>query len=204
MRCACGQKWHAGLSCPMPCRRHLEAAFPPASPLSRALRSSRPRLSSSPRRRPSIRRARKPTSSPKAAIDPCVGIRAVPVGEAMMAIVLADAGAAPSGAGRLVSSAPAARSVRMKTALIVIDMQLAWFSAAASRADFTRLVARVNQLSALVRQANGNVIYIQHEGPEGDPFHPDQPGWHLLPELAVEPKDIFVGKNPATHSGHGA
>ena len=82
----------------------------------------------------------------------------------------------------------------MKTALVVIDMQQAWFSAAASRSDFTGLVDRVNWLSALVRQANGDVIFVQHEGPEGNSFHPDQPGWHILPDLVVEPKDIFVRK----------
>ena len=36
------------------------------------------------------RRARRPRSSTKGRHDPCVGIRAVPVGEAMMACVLAD------------------------------------------------------------------------------------------------------------------
>jgi nicotinamidase-related amidase len=73
-------------------------------------------------------------------------------------------------------------------------MQQAWFSAAVSRSDFSGLVDRVNRLSAQVRQANGNVIFVQHEGPKGDPFHPDQPGWRLLPDLVTEPKDIFVRK----------
>ena len=41
-------------------------------------------------RRTIDRFGKRPTSSTKGRHDPCVGIRAVPVGEAMMACVLAD------------------------------------------------------------------------------------------------------------------
>ena len=43
-----------------------------------------------PRRTITRQAARRPRSRPKGRHDPCVGIRAVPVGEAMMACVLAD------------------------------------------------------------------------------------------------------------------
>ncbi len=44
----------------------------------------------SPRLTVDVNNARRPTSRPRAATTPAVGIRAVPVGEAMMACVLAD------------------------------------------------------------------------------------------------------------------
>ena len=65
------------------------AAFRPVSRSWRASPSSRPRRSSY-RASTVDRHGARPRSSTKGRHDPCVGIRAVPVGEAMVACVIAD------------------------------------------------------------------------------------------------------------------
>ena len=65
------------------------AASRPASRSSSVSRSSRPRRSST-RAAPINRAGEEVEVSTKGRHDPCVGIRAVPIGEAMLAIVLAD------------------------------------------------------------------------------------------------------------------
>jgi len=82
----------------------------------------------------------------------------------------------------------------MTTALLVIDMQQGSFTAASPRHDADGLVRRLNALAERVRAAGGPVIFIQHDGPEGDPHHPEAPGWHLLPDLVVAPADRVVRK----------
>jgi len=82
----------------------------------------------------------------------------------------------------------------MRHALIVIDMQQGSFTDASPRHDAAGLVQRLNRLAARVRAAGGAVIFVQHDGPEGDPHHPDAPGWHLLPDLEVGDEDVVVHK----------
>lgn len=82
----------------------------------------------------------------------------------------------------------------MRDALIVIDMQQGSFTDASPRHDAAGLVRRLNHLAASVRAAGGTVVFVQHDGPEGDPHHPDAPGWHLLPDLEVRDGDAVVRK----------
>ena len=82
----------------------------------------------------------------------------------------------------------------MRTALIVIDMQQGSFGAQSPRHDAEGLVERLNRLAARVRASGGVVIYVQHDGPPGDPHHPNQPGWRLLPGLEPREDDLFVRK----------
>lgn len=82
----------------------------------------------------------------------------------------------------------------MRQALIVIDMQQGSFTAASPRHDSAGLVQRLNRLAARVRAADGTVVFVQHDGPVGDPHHPDAPGWHLLPGLEVREGDVVVHK----------
>jgi nicotinamidase-related amidase len=82
----------------------------------------------------------------------------------------------------------------MKHALIVIDMQQGSFGAATPRHDAAGLVDRLNRLAVEVRGREGVVVFIQHDGPPGDPHHPDLPGWKLLPELDVRPADRIIRK----------
>ena len=70
-------------------------------------------------------------------------------------------------------------------ALIIIDMQRGSFTPATPKHDADGLVARLNRLAETVRTVCGTVIFIQHDGPPGDPHHPDLPGWHLLAGLQV-------------------
>lgn len=82
----------------------------------------------------------------------------------------------------------------MKTALLIIDMQKGSFTPDAARFDVDGLVARLNALARRVRASGGLVIFIQHNGPEGDPHHPNEDGWHLLASLETEASDAIVTK----------
>ena len=82
----------------------------------------------------------------------------------------------------------------MTTALVIIDLQEGSFTPRTARYDTPGLVSRLNRLAGAVRSAGGPVIFVQHDGPPGDPHHPDQPGWQLLPELDVREGDLFVRK----------
>jgi nicotinamidase-related amidase len=82
----------------------------------------------------------------------------------------------------------------VKTALVIIDMQEGSFTPRTRRHDTEGLVERLNGLASAVRSAGGAVIFVQHDGPVGDPHHPDEPGWHLLPELDKRAGDLVVRK----------
>jgi nicotinamidase-related amidase len=82
----------------------------------------------------------------------------------------------------------------MTHALIIIDMQRGSFTAASPKHDADGLVGRLNRLADSVRGAGGAVIFVQHDGPPGDPHHPDLPGWQLLAGLQVRDGDLFVRK----------
>ena len=64
----------------------------------------------------------------------------------------------------------------MSSALIVIDMQLGSFTPRSTRHDTAGVVSRINALARKARAAQGPVIFVQHDGPPGDPHHPDAPG----------------------------
>lgn len=82
----------------------------------------------------------------------------------------------------------------MRTALIVIDMQLGSFTPYSARHDTLGTVRRINDLAGKVRSKGMPVIFVQHDGPDGDPHHPDAAGWKMLPELDVLPEDRSVRK----------
>ena len=58
-------------------------------------------------------------------------------------------------------------------------MQQGSFEPVQQRHDSEGLVGRLNALGAAVRDAGGVVIFVQHDGPVGDPHHPDAPGSRL-------------------------
>ena len=82
----------------------------------------------------------------------------------------------------------------MTDALIIIDMQRGSFGPATPRHDAAGLVGRLNRLAGAVRSTGGAVVFVQHDGPAGDPHHPDLPGWRLLPDLDARPDDTFIRK----------
>lgn len=81
-----------------------------------------------------------------------------------------------------------------RSALVVIDLQQGSFGPATPRHDGAGLVARLNRLADRVRSSGGLVVFVQHDGPKGDPHHPDLPGWRLLPDLETRGSDNFVRK----------
>jgi nicotinamidase-related amidase len=78
--------------------------------------------------------------------------------------------------------------------LLVIDMQRGLFEGSQPRHDREGVVHRINTLAGAVRQAKGTVVFIQHQGPVGDDFAPDTPGWELLPDLQRSELDLVVAK----------
>lgn len=82
----------------------------------------------------------------------------------------------------------------MKQALLIIDMQQGSFTTETPRHDAVALVIRLNRLAEVVRRRGGDVVYIQHDGPEGDPHHPSLPGWRLLRELDAQVTDTVIRK----------
>ena len=78
-------------------------------------------------------------------------------------------------------------------ALIVVDMQAGLLSGPAKH-DLAGVIARINQLAAMVRSRSGKVVWIQHCGRPGDDFAPDKPGWRFLPEMDRQQADIVVRK----------
>lgn len=82
----------------------------------------------------------------------------------------------------------------MTTALLIIDMQVASFMPMSSRHDPAGLIQRLNRLAAQTRANNGVVIFVQHDGPPGDPYQPETEGWNILPELDLNDDDIVVRK----------
>jgi nicotinamidase-related amidase len=79
-------------------------------------------------------------------------------------------------------------------ALLIIDMQQGSFGPETPRHDAAGLVKRLNRLASDVRSTGGTVVFIQHDGPLGDPHHPDLPGWRLLPDLDARAADTVIRK----------
>jgi nicotinamidase-related amidase len=86
------------------------------------------------------------------------------------------------------------KELSVNSALVIIDMQQGSFTDATPRHDSVGLTKRINALSNVVRAAGGAVIFVQHDGPNGDLHHPDSPGWRLLPSLHVGTNDLIVRK----------
>ena len=78
-------------------------------------------------------------------------------------------------------------------ALIIVDMQVASF-ADGKKHDVAGVVGRINLLSNVVRSAGGTVVFVQHDGTEGEGLLPNTPGWQVLPALDVQPGDLFIRK----------
>jgi nicotinamidase-related amidase len=79
-------------------------------------------------------------------------------------------------------------------ALLVIDMQVGLFGDDTPRHDAEGVVDRINALARAVRHAGGTVVFVQHDGPPGDPFEPGTAGWRMLPSLERQDGDPVVHK----------
>lgn len=80
-----------------------------------------------------------------------------------------------------------------RSALLVIDIQQGAFTGRVPH-HVEGVVDRIKQLAGRVRAADGVVVYVQHDGPHGDPLHPSQPGGRLLPGLESHEYGLFVRK----------
>ncbi len=78
--------------------------------------------------------------------------------------------------------------------LLVVDMQKGLFSKETPRLDADGVIRRINRLTWAVMAAGGRIIYIQHDGPPGDPLAPGSSGWDLVNELDVHPQGIRIRK----------
>jgi nicotinamidase-related amidase len=79
-------------------------------------------------------------------------------------------------------------------ALLIIDMQNGSFDDYSQRYDALNVIERINKLSGNISLGNGKVIFIQHNGPEGDIFEPNTEGWKIHPALVRRKNDILVHK----------
>jgi len=81
----------------------------------------------------------------------------------------------------------------MTTALLVIDVQQALCAGEWAVFEAARVIDRINQVTALARDAGAPVVYIQHEEPEG-PMVCGQDGWQLDTRLHALASDLYVRK----------
>lgn len=79
-------------------------------------------------------------------------------------------------------------------ALLVIDMQVGMFTPDTPRHDAEAVLQRITTVAQAVRDQGGTIIFVQHDGPEGDVLAPDTPGWQLLPTLERTDQDLIIRK----------
>jgi len=80
-------------------------------------------------------------------------------------------------------------------ALLVIDLQRGMFADPAMQPhDGQAVLKRVTSLIAAARAAGARVIFVQHDGGEGDVLASGTPGFALCPELAPAPGEPIIVK----------
>lgn len=88
----------------------------------------------------------------------------------------------------------------MTTALLIIDVQQALCSGEHEAFESQRVIACINAVSRMARDAGAPVVVIQHESLGGPLAHGTE-GWQLAAGLEVQPTDIHLRKK-ATDSFH--
>lgn len=88
----------------------------------------------------------------------------------------------------------------MTTAVLIIDVQQALCSGKHEAFESQRVIARINQVSRMAREAGAPIVIIQHES-QGGPLDYATDGWKLAPGLDAMPMDIYVRKK-ASDSFH--
>jgi len=86
--------------------------------------------------------------------------------------------------------------------LLVVDMQKGLFTRDTPRHDAEGVIRRINRLIASVRKGGGRIIYIRHDGPQGDPLAPGTPGWEFVDELDFHPDEILIRKKACDAFAH--
>lgn len=77
-------------------------------------------------------------------------------------------------------------------ALLVIDMQKSVFTS--PRYDKEDVIQRINDLATLVRNENGVVIFIQHNGTVSEDMNEGSKGWEIIDELNIKQEDFKITK----------
>lgn len=78
-------------------------------------------------------------------------------------------------------------------AIIIVDMQVGLLDGPPKH-DLRGLIDRINALSAMVRGADGTVLWVRHCGKAGDEFERKAAGWHFLPQLIRREEDVVIEK----------
>jgi nicotinamidase-related amidase len=78
-----------------------------------------------------------------------------------------------------------------QTALVIIDMQVGLFEEAGQPEE---QLANIQSLLAHAREAGTPVIYVQHNGPEGDSLVKGLPTWEIHPNIAPREGELVVQK----------
>lgn len=81
----------------------------------------------------------------------------------------------------------------MTTALLIIDVQQALCSGEYEAFEYRRVIARINQVSRMAREAGAPVVIIQHESIDGLLDYGTE-GWKAAHGLEAMPTDIYVRK----------
>jgi nicotinamidase-related amidase len=78
-------------------------------------------------------------------------------------------------------------------ALLVIDMQHASVSGT-DKHDIRAVEQRINVLARRIRERDGRVVFVQHDGNASEGLEPLSDGWQVTSALRTEPNDLFVRK----------
>ena len=95
--------------------------------------------------------------------------------------------------GGIVAAQLNASSRKMKSALLIIDLQIGLFEGPGKPFDYDDVILKINSLSEIARKFDSPVIFIQHETEEDDLRYKSR-GWQLVDDLNVDAKDHFVRK----------
>ncbi|MFD3969704.1 isochorismatase family protein [Streptomyces cyaneofuscatus] len=79
-------------------------------------------------------------------------------------------------------------------ALLVVDVQAAFVAGENPVPDAPRLLDRVEHLVRRARAAGALVVYLQNDGPAGEPDEPHTPGWELYLPVAAGPAETVIRK----------
>ena len=80
------------------------------------------------------------------------------------------------------------------TALLVIDVQKGMFLEDESVYDGENLLSKISTLITKARTAGVPVIYVQHNGPDGDSLKKGSEGWPIHPAIAPAEGEPVVEK----------
>jgi len=73
----------------------------------------------------------------------------------------------------------------IREAILVVDLQVGMFDGVAEPplAEAEALAERARAVIAWARRSGRPVAFVRHDGPDGDPLAPGQPGWPVAPAI---------------------